>query len=502
MSRGPRLRNWWQAEGRDFRPRAALTRTKPASSVLLEEPMRGTILRRCIASAVVAIIACLQVPSVVGQDAEPAAATQPATRPAPPPQQEIGELSRALLRTIEQQQIDIAFDGFDDVALKRAAIEAAVSAFSMQLVNSAIDQKQYDAICQDYVTYRNATSPRLSGRIVRIGRGQPLADLATASSQLKPGDLVLLGEGEFELPAASKLPPRLWSDIAIVGRSPQLTTLRVSRAGSLEFANRLRLEQMRIDCNNECVFDLRGGGACHLRTCELFNYNSGAGGSNALFINHGVCLIEGCFFEGRSGRASQTDGGDAFDFRGRCALFARQSQFIDNDEIVRPFFPCVFDGCTALSNSRLTPATYVGATLWLRDSPSLVTGSTALNSFAIASDDLVFVQRAAGHGVQIDQPSQDLIDVLAIQRRLPYWIGLLRHDKPEIRDVAAKQLSKLIGMEVSASPARDGDAGVLQEGSAALAAEVEFARLMNWLEGNRSKLRWDGVAGAYTVVAK
>jgi hypothetical protein len=452
-----------------------------------------------ISARVILVIAIAFHLTAIAQDQTPSPQNDPR-------QAEINVLTKSLLQTIDQQRIDTAFDGLDDIGRKRIAIDAAVAAFQQQIVNGVVDQKQYDALYQDYVTYRNACSPRLTGRIVRIGADQPFKDIASAAMKIKAGDLVLLGEGEYELPDGRSLPARIWSDVAIVGRSPKLTTLKVtSIEATFRFANRFLLEGLRIDCHNDGIFDLRTASTFHLRGCELFNYNSGAGGSNSLFANDSIALMEGCLFEGRSGRqAASTSGGNAFDFRGHCNLFVRQSQFIDNREILRATFPCVFDGCTALSvfSGPGQVSLYSEGKIWQRDSLDLIDNQPQAVAFTLATDDLNFVKRAAGQEIQIDQQSQSLIDSLALSRRLPYWIGLVRHENSEIRAIAGGHLSKLIGMEVSASPPGDppqkpDQSNRLDEGTPALAAEVEFARLMKWFEDNRAALQWDDATNRY-----
>jgi hypothetical protein len=261
------------------------------------------------------------------------------------------------------------------------------------------------------------------------------------------------------------------------------------------------LDGFRIDCHDTPFCDLRRNGAIHVRNCYVFNYNSGTGGSNSIHGADSSVLIEQCTFEGRSGAAGPRNLGNALDLRGDCSLYVRQTQFIDNEEILGASFPCVFDGCIAITadaTARLNQLS--GSVILLRDSPSLATRGATFATFAVATDEKTFIDAATGASPAPDSRSQQLIATLMLNRRLPYWIGLLRHENSELRTIAAAHLARLTGMEVSASPPEpSGETNDLGELGPVIRAEVEFARMMDWFDANKARLQWDVSAGRYRV---
>lgn len=119
---------------------------------------------------------------------------------------------------------------------------------------------------------------------------------------------------------------------------------------------------------------------------------------------------------------------------------------------------------------------------------------------AVATDDLVLVEQASGVRNDANAETKALVSELVLDRRLPYWIGLLRHNDPAIRSLAAKRLANLIDepVRLPANPPKEGE--TLAELGGMFEIEQEYARLMNWLDENQSRLRWDATAGKYVML--
>lgn len=401
---------------------------------------------------------------------------------------------------------------------------------------------------QDYVHVTNRTGPRLSGRVIRVGGGGLYAGLEQAIPHLQAGDLVRLATGIHVLKLDENKGKTLPSDLAIVGAGPESTTLRLS----LKHAERLRIEALQIDCADDPFLALHWGGSAQLRGCRVFNYNSGAGGSNAIFGGDTALLIEGCTFEGMSGRNKGRSGGTAFDLRGRNVLYVRDSRFVDNQEIVRAGFPCTFDRCVSEGSSRQFPE--ISGRALTRKSELRFVSLELATEFSHATDDLDVVRFLLGEQANIDEATRALASRLGLHRKLPYWIGLLRHGDARIRNQAAQRIKALTDQrsalieapdpEISARieeairnldsddvssrerATRDLEAAgevalarlraVLERGTAEQRIrarailhymntvpvplhELEYSRMMRWYEECRSHLRWDKEKGRYSV---
>ncbi|MHC5039461.1 MAG: hypothetical protein ACYTHM_19330, partial [Planctomycetota bacterium] len=283
-----------------------------------------------------------------------------------------------VLAALEKNRIDYLKDGIRTILEKKKVLRE-ILIDNMQATLSAMADPA--AVVLNIVQIRNETSPRLTGRIVRVGPGGEFENLGNAFRHIRPGDLIRLGKGSFRLPSAQ------WRDIAVVGRGPKNTELAVA----LEAALRLRIEGVKIDCKDTEAIDIRDNGAIHLKDCHIFNYNSGAGGSNAIFTSGSVLFVEGCVFEGMSGRAAgRGSGGDAFDMRGDNVLFCRKTKFIDNQEILRATFPCGFDECISENKTKwdsgITP--YQPGYVFLRKNKATVRSSQTTVPFQRATDDI------------------------------------------------------------------------------------------------------------------
>ena len=453
-----------------------------------------TLVWRLIAGA----LAFITTSTNLAQTASQPAATMPTDA-------ELHASLEALLKKLDELKMDLGDVGLSDATTTAKINDAAINGFDSLLRARSLDENAAAMLRRDAITLRNEAAPRLTGNILRVGAGQPFKDLADAQAAAKSGDLIILPEGVFNLAGAQVQTPM--NDVAIVGAGVNKTTIAVSRNGGLMRADRMLVESVRIDCANNPFTDVRKGHGFMLRGCELMNYNSG----NSLGANAGVVWIESCLFDGSGGRASRPGRGaslgDALDLRAAALLFARRCQFVDNDEIVRATVPTMFDGCTMLNQTGVGygVAPYAEGEIWLRESDSVVTRRLVTppganpRSFTHATDDIEFIDFVLDPSKPIDDDSKQLANTLQLHRRLPYWIGLIHHDDARIRELAAKKVRDLTGQEVNLpkEPPREGerlaDAGVLLE------IEKEYARLMNWLDANAAKLKWDDAAGRYRI---
>jgi hypothetical protein len=306
------------------------------------------------------------------------------------------------------------------------------------------------------------TSPRLTGDVISVeaGAGPPPAvgrrgATGTPVPAAAPGTLVLLGQGTFAVPARAAL-----RDVAIVGVSPAATTLRLS----LDDATRVRLENLTIDCADDPFLELRSGGTVALLNCVVVNYNSGAGGSNAVYGVDATLLIDGCRFDGAGGRsAGHGSYGRAFDLRGANRAYVRGTAFVDNDEVCRAH-DLAFDACEVRWVGPAGPAgPRWGSGLgggFFRASPTLA--PRAGSAFELALDDPAFVRLAdATAAGGVDLSGADAFTVRALDRLgcagdPRYWLGLFRSPRAETRDVAARRLAALGHLPGPASPAAPG----------------------------------------------
>jgi hypothetical protein len=272
-----------------------------------------------------------------------------------------------------------------------AALAAAASVFVFMDEQSAEDHR---AKAFDYSWYLQKTQPRLTGAVTFARPGDDLMSLVASAS---PGTTVVLLPGRHHLGAyqdsgSTPVLDNLW----LVGCGPGVTTL----SAHIEKANSLRIEGVTIQCGDNELCQLRNGGSLQLRNCRVGGYNSGAGGSNAIFGAGTVLLIEECEFEGKTGRASATMRGNPFDLREENHVFIRNTHFIDNQHIFRSA-EGVVDGCTFTSDMPNFAFPPSGEALCIRNSP------------------FVGPRAASGSGIPITECLDDF-DILAqIARDVP-----------------------------------------------------------------------------------
>jgi hypothetical protein len=189
---------------------------------------------------------------------------------------------------LETVRLDPSLADADEIAAARASLNSALQEFHDGMADDWFSARGMPLVDRDYVSFRNACSPRLDGTVVKIGPGQPFADIATALPNIKPGTLVWLGNGEFSLAEFGR--QYNFNDLAIVGQGSQFTTLTGGRGQNVEIALRLLIDGVRVDCRDDPFTDVRGNGRMHFRDCLVEGYNSGAGGSNALSMTNGTLL--------------------------------------------------------------------------------------------------------------------------------------------------------------------------------------------------------------------
>ncbi len=274
------------------------------------------------------------------------------------------------------------------------------------------------------------TSPRLRGAVIHPQPG------TFTSAITAPGSVVLLDEGAYVF---RHVRGPLLHDVAIVGLSPAKTTLSLT----LNSAIRVRLQNLTIDCKDNPFIDFRGGGSVSLKNCVIVNYNSGAGGSEAIEGSDTVLMIENCTIDGAGGRQHGRSLGNAFDLRGTNQVFARNSTFLNNSEICRS--NCItFDGCSIGGSSPLRPYFETGIR-YIRNSPTIAAPVATPDgpAFDLAMDDDAFVEIARNHDAGSDSITRRLLDIFNPSDDPRYWLGMLRSVKPEIRAIATAELKRL-----------------------------------------------------------
>jgi hypothetical protein len=456
-----------------------------------------------------------------------------------------------ILATAEAERPRPDRDGIAEYMEKQANLEGILFGQARKTVEDLTYSD--DLVLSNYVFLWSEVSPRLSGAVRKVGKGDKDPSLIEALSKTKNGDLILLEDGEYQLGHGE------WSDIAIVGRGPSRTTLKCQRGG-VNSCRRVRVEGLKIDCQDDPFCDIRDKGALHLKDCYVFNYNSGAGGSDSMFAVGSLILIEGCTFEGLTRRAGKDGdrGGVAFDFRGSNILYARKTTFINNSEILRAGFPCTFDECRSSDTIGNTHGIMCyGGPIWLRKNAAQIDDRRGIRNFEYAVDDRAFVEYVLGERKELNVRSKRLAEESQLVRHLPYWIRLLGHPDIVVRTKASAHFEKLTGQkierpkpELKVTPEevdrllKELDSNVFKTREAAkkqleeagegvrekldvivatggleqsrraqevlvrldakidrhlLARDEEFCRGMKWYEENKDRLRWDEKARRYVL---
>jgi hypothetical protein len=297
----------------------------------------------------------------------------------------------------------------------------------------------------DYGWYADATLPRLSGAVV-VATPDTLELLLRTASR---GTIVVLTPGDYNLGNRYTRPGRdgmrQLEDIWLIGGGADRDAATLSI--ELEQATRVRFQRLTIDCRDNPFINLRRGGEIQINDCLVHNYNSGAGGSNAIFGADTVLLIEDCEFEGESGRSSgRRSGGNAMDLRGADRLFIRNTTFTDNSHIFRRA-DAILDGCVISSRNQgyffmPTPGSIFVRNTAIPVNPRGFTPPTPPHELAELLDDPAVLRRlhsrrTARSAQWTDPPLRDAAMTLALWSHASFWENLLLHPSSEVRQLAA-----------------------------------------------------------------
>jgi hypothetical protein len=338
----------------------------------------------------------------------------------------------------------------------------------------------------DYSWYLEVCQPRLNGRVICAQPGPGPDSLESLWMRAAPGTTIVLLPGEHSLGDVRTRGRTAGGvkDIWLLGSGAESTTLSLR----LESARGVRIEGVTIDCNNTEFADFRDEGSLYLRNCRITNYNSGAGGSNAVFAVGSALLIESCEFEGKSGRASASMRGTAMDLRGRNIVYIRDTEFINNQEVFRNG-DGVLDGCTVSTDQ---PQYYgpPSGDLYVRntEAPSSRFPANAWKKFSQGLDDLDVLRaiadvRGRSATAWSDPVASEIAGTLGLQRDRGYWVRLLRHPSAEVRRLAAERA----GAEYPA-PELPVEKAVEALNQTVVSPEAALA-LMSGGEGARAKLK-------------
>jgi hypothetical protein len=422
----------------------------------------------------------------------PLGAQKKPEKPVVDPQAEaMDQLYAKLLETVMQNKADARRDDLRAIHEKRDAVEHALDAFARGVKRLVFDRRHLGL---DYVRFAESTFPRLSGRVVKVGAGEQWTELQAARMDIEPGDVVLLGEGEFVLPRGGGG----WRDIALVGQGSDKTTL----TGTLTRADRVRLSALKIDCKNDPFLRLSSGGSVQIQKCSISNYNSGAGGSSAIYGVGVSILIEDCKFEGISGRsAGRGSGGTALDLRGANFLYVRRTDFIDNGDIVRATSFCVFDRCRSMSrvNSPGGISRYDSGFLMVRNNRCKIRGK-APAEFDVSTDDRAVVKYLMNAKAPLDDATRAAVDALGLRENLRYWATLLHHPDREVQFLASGRLASLLRRAMPVFKIeKDVLAQVPREMRKPFASALKSSRALRWIEDNDPKLMWSEKRRGYVL---
>ncbi len=398
-----------------------------------------------------------------------------------------------LLEDLAKNAIDLRRHGLQELIGKQKAIDEAVHRFADQTIATMVDPY---AIGIDVVRFVAATSPRLTGRIVKIGRERDQQELRR--TQIQPGDLIILAPGDHELPEGAEL-----RDVLLMGSGRERTTLR----GHAEIAERVQFESLTWECENSPCLDLGRGGSARVVDCLIRGYNSGRGGSNAVFGIDAILLIENCLFEGMSGDRDGPDsnGGDAFDLRLNSYLYVRNSRFVDNGEVIRTRGLCSFDNCVSThrlgSEQGITPQP--GGTVLLRKNRVALASTAGTRTFEHATDDRKVIDHLLRSRSKLDPETQEAINALGLRQSLRYWATLLRNVDRSIQSSARARLKKLLPTKLpKASIDRKATSEIPSALRARIVAALQSSNSLRWLEEIDDGYEWDAQHGYYVPKKK
>jgi hypothetical protein len=401
------------------------------------------------------------------------------------------QLYAELIEVIKNNKSDSRRDDLPASNEKREAVVKALDEYSRGAKQLLMNDTH---LGMNYVRFAETTFPRLSGRVVKVGPKGHYEDLQTAVADIEPGDVVLLGEGEYVLPKFGGE----WRDIAFVGLGHEKTTLTCQ----FQQMTRVRLAALKIDCkDDECIY-LRKGGSAQIMNCLITNYNSGAGGSNSISGTGATLLIEDSRFEGMTGRAQKRgSGGNAFDLRGTSFLYVRKTDFIDNQTIVRVTSFSVFDRCRSMSRMRSETGVnvYDEGTLVVRRNLCKIKGEASAE-FEVSTDDRAVVKYLMDPKAELDALTKAAVEALGLRDNPRYWATLLHHSDREVRFIAWGRLTSLLrGAMPKIRIAKKVIYQVPLEMRDPFEAALRSSKALQWLEENEPNLTWSDKRRAYVL---
>lgn len=342
----------------------------------------------------------------------------------------------------------------------------------------------------DYSWYLQACTPRLTGDVLYATPGPGPQSLDSALQLAAPGTTIVLLPGRHDVGDLRQGGPRAIKDLWLLGSGRGTTTLTMQYAQ----VEAVRIEGVTIECADSPMCDIRDGGSLHLRDCLVRGYNSGAGGSDAIFSSGSALLIESCEFEGRSGRAAaMLMRGKALDLREGSRVFIRDSRFVDNQSVFREA-DGVLDRCTAMTDQPQYFSGPGGRALYVRGSAFGEARRWGVPPVACTEmmDDLGSLERlAAGEGVDgawEDPAVRAAARELRLGRGTALWGRLLLHPDPAVRKLAVGRV-----------PLPAADAGMtLEEAAAELGGPIlkRSAALAILGAGEAGRQRMEEVARA------
>ena len=346
---------------------------------------------------------------------------------------------------LDRLRFDIALDSPESVLPRRKAIRTLFESHEGATIRELPPEK---LLVLNSIQVLSDVSPRLSGRVLRVGEGQEFATFQAVLPQIKPGDTIHLGKGKFGFGGGIQAKRQDLIDVAIQGSGSDATTLHMSARelmGSTSW-KRVSLENLKVDCSGDGFIDQRVGGSFLVRRCEIVRYRT------AIFSLNSLLYIEDCTFDGSSDRSPRRAEGTAFDLRGDNIFVVRNCRFINNFVIGSTSSPSMFDGCQ--SENPEGPANFasihgrVTSPVLVRRNRAQVGTPQFVEEFSRASDDPEFIDYVCGLKPDGDPESLKLAEALQIRRNLPYWIALIRHERPEVRAQAAARVEALTGRKV------------------------------------------------------
>jgi hypothetical protein len=315
----------------------------------------------------------------------------------------------------------------------------------------------------DFSWYLKVCQPRLTGAVAVARPG----DLPGVVARSKPGTIIVLLPGQHTLPTSTNA--RL-NDVWLLGSGRDTTTLSLQ----VESARALRIENLTINCQDDPFFSVRENGSLFLRNCRIHNFNSGSGGSNAIYASDSALLVDACEFDGSDGRSAGRVFGNAFDLRGTTFLFVRDTTFNNLQEIVRNTVG-VLDHVQVTNTDPRMFFPPRSSEILMRDVsiPRGASGALGGTPFTQALDDPAALTILASNDPSTraaftDPISRALADALRLDRDPGLWPRLLLHPSPEIRSLAATKAA-LLPLQSSSMTL---DAALAQLAKPALTKEV------------------------------